>query len=174
MMLTWRQSFINLSLLTDLHIFKIICIFCHRKHLCAPVPTCCCCSVAQLCPLFTIPWTAAHQVPLSVTISQSLLTLMFIKSVTLSNHLVLCHPLLLLSSIFANMRVFPNESVLRTRRPKYWSFSFSTSPSNEYSGLISFRIDWFGLEWRPLKYEAQVGGSSCSGLRDRHWESLCN
>ena len=142
-MLTWRQSFINLSLLTDLHIFKIIFIFCHRKHLCAPVPTCCCCSVTQLCPLFTIPWTAAHQAPLSITISQSLLKFMPIESVLLSNHLILCHPLLLLSSIFANMRVFPNESVLRIRRPKYWSFSFSSSPSNEYSGLISFRIDWF-------------------------------
>ena len=103
------------------------------------------CSVGQLCPLFTIPWTAAHQAPLSATISQSLFKFMSIALVMLSNHLILCHPLLLLSSIFANMRVFPNKLVLRIRWPKYWSFSFSTSPSNEYAGLISFRIGWFDL-----------------------------
>ena len=75
----------------------------------------------------------------------SLLKLMFSESVMPSNHLILCHPLLLLSSIFPRIRVFPNESVLRIRWPKYWSFSFSISPSNEYSGLISFRIDWLDL-----------------------------
>ena len=91
------------------------------------------------------PWTAAHQAPLSFTISQSLLKLMSIESVMPSNHLVLCHPLLLLTSIFPGIRLFSNESALRIRWPKYWSFSFSISPSNEYSGLISFRIDWLDL-----------------------------
>ena len=90
------------------------------------------------------PWTAAHQASLSITNSQSLLKLMSIKSVMPSNHLVLCHPLLL-PSIFPSIRVFSNESVLHIRWPKYWSFSFSISPYNEYSGLITFRIDWFDL-----------------------------
>ena len=81
----------------------------------------------------------------SITNSQSLLKLMSIKSVMPSNHLILCRPLLLLPSIFPSIRVFSNESVLRIRRPKYWSFSFSISPSNEYSGLISFRVDWFEI-----------------------------
>ena len=87
------------------------------------------------------PWTAACQASLSFTISQSLLKLMFVESVMLSNHLILCHPPLLLPSIFPSIRVFSNESVLRIRWPKYWSFSFSFSPSNAYSGLIFFRID---------------------------------
>ena len=91
------------------------------------------------------PWTAAHQASLSITNSWSLLRLMSIKSVVLSNHCILCHPLLLLPSIFPSIRVFSNESVLCIRWPKYWSFSFSISPSNEYSGLISFRMDWFDL-----------------------------
>ena len=95
--------------------------------------------------LFATPWTAAHQASLSITDSQSLLKLMFIESVISSNHLILCHPLLLLPSIFPSIRVFSNESVLHIRWPKYWSFSFSISPSNEYSGLISFRIDWLDL-----------------------------
>ena len=90
------------------------------------------------------PWAAARQASLSLTISRCLLKLMSIKSVMPSNHLLLCRPLLLLS-IFSNIRVFFNESALRIRWPKYWSFSFSISPSNEYSGLISFRIDWFDL-----------------------------
>ena len=85
------------------------------------------------------PWTAAHQASLSITNPQSLLKLMYIKSVMPSNHLMLCHPLLLLPSIFPSIRVFSNESVLRIRWPKYWSFSISLS--NEYSGLISFRMD---------------------------------
>ena len=94
---------------------------------------------------FSTPWTAAHQASLSITNSQSLLKLMFIKLVMPSNHLILCHPLLLLPSIFPSIRVFSIESVLPIRWPKYWSFSFSISPSNEYSRLISFRIDWFAL-----------------------------
>ena len=87
------------------------------------------------------PWTAAHQASLSFTFSQSLLKLIFIESVMPSNHLILCRPLLLLLSIFPSIRVFSNESVLPIRWPKYWRFSFSISPSNEYSGLISFRVN---------------------------------
>ena len=90
------------------------------------------------------PWTAAHQACLSITNSWSLLKLMSIESVMPSNHLILCHPLLL-PSIFPSIRVFSSESVLRIRWPRYWSFSFSISPSNEYSGLISFRMDWLDL-----------------------------
>ena len=103
------------------------------------------CSVAQSCPTVCDPWTAGNQASLSFTISWSLLKLMFIEWVMPSNHLVLCLPLLLLPSIFPSIRVFSNESVLRIRWPNYWSFSFSISPSNEYSGLISFRTDWFHL-----------------------------
>ena len=88
------------------------------------------------------PWTAACQASLSITISQSLLKLMSIESVMPSNHLILCRPPLLLPSIFPSIRVFSNESVLCMRWPKYWSFSFIISPSNEHSGLISFRLDW--------------------------------
>ena len=95
--------------------------------------------------LFATPWTAAHQASLSITNSRSLLKLMSIESVIPSNHLILPCPLLLLPSIFPSIRVFSNESVLRIRWPQYWSFSFSISPSNEYSGLISFRIDWLDL-----------------------------
>ena len=92
------------------------------------------------------PWTAAHQTPLSSTISWSLLTLMSIESVIPSNHLILCHPLLLPPSILPSMGVFSNKSALPIRWPKYWSFSFSISLSNEYSGLIYSRMDWFGLD----------------------------
>ena len=95
--------------------------------------------------LFVTPWTAAHQASLSITNSQSLLKLMSIESVMPSNHFMLCCPPLLLPSIFPSIRVFSNESVLCIRWLKYWSFSFSISPSNEYSGLISFRIDRFDL-----------------------------
>ena len=91
--------------------------------------------------LFDIPWTAARQASLSITNSRSLLKLMSIESVMPSNHLILCHPLLLLTSIFLGIRVFSNESVLHVRWPKYWGFSFSISPSNEYLRLISIRID---------------------------------
>ena len=95
--------------------------------------------------LFVTPWTAVRQASLSITNSQSLLKLMSIGSVMPSNHLILCRPLLLPPSIFPSTRVFSNESVLHIRWPKYWSFSFSISPSNEYSGLISFRMDWLDL-----------------------------
>ena len=91
------------------------------------------------------PWTAACQASLSITNAQSLLKLMSIKLVIPSNHLILCHLLLLPPSIFPSIRVFSNESVLHIRRPKYWSFSFSVSPSKEYSGLISFRMDLLDL-----------------------------
>ena len=95
------------------------------------------------CSVFATPWTSAHQASLSFTISQSLLNLMSIESVMLSNHLVLCCPLLLLPSVFLSTRVFSNELALRIKWPKHWSFSIS--PSNEYSGLISFRVDSFDI-----------------------------
>ena len=103
--------------------------------------------------LFVTPWTAARQASLSITDSQSLLKFMSTESVMPSNHLILYRPLLLLLSIFPSIRVFSNESILHIRWPKYWSFSFSISPSNEYSGLISFRIDWLDLftVWGTLK-----------------------
>ena len=108
-------------------------------HLCCIVP-----SLSRVW-VFVIPWTAACQAALSFTLSQSLLKLMPIELVVLSNHLILCHILLLLPSISPRIRVFSSESVLRIRWPKYWSFSFSINPSNEYSELISFRTDWFDL-----------------------------
>ena len=95
--------------------------------------------------LFVTPWAAARQASLSFTVSWSLLKLMSIELVMPSNHLILCHPLLLLPSIFPSIRVFPSESALHIRWPEYSSFSFSISPSTEYSGLISFWIDWFDL-----------------------------
>ena len=95
--------------------------------------------------MFATPWTAACQASLSITSSQNLLKLMSIKSVMPSNHLILCHPFLLLPSIFPSIRVFSNNSVLCIRWPKYWSFSFSISPSSEYSGLVSFRMDGLDL-----------------------------
>ena len=95
--------------------------------------------------LFATPWTTAHQVSLSITSSWSLLKLMSIESVMTSNHLILDRPVLLPCSIFPSIRVFSNESVLHIRWPEYWSFSFNISPSNEYSGLISFRMDWLDL-----------------------------
>ena len=95
--------------------------------------------------LFATPWTAAHQASLSITNSWSLLKLMSIESVILSNYLILCHPLILMPSIFHSISVFSKKSVLCIRWPKYWSFSFSICPSNEYSGLISFMIDRFDL-----------------------------
>ena len=94
---------------------------------------------------FVTPWTAARQASLSITNTRSLLRLISIASVMPSNHLILCHPLLLLPSTLPSIRVFSNESVLCIQWPKYWSFSFSISPSKEYSGLISFRMDWFDL-----------------------------
>ena len=95
--------------------------------------------------LFATPWTAARHTTLSITNSQSLLKLMSVELVMPSNHLILCRPLLLLPSIFPSIRVFSNESFLHIWWPKYWSYSFSISPSSEYSGLISFRMDWLDL-----------------------------
>ena len=101
--------------------------------------------------LFVTPWTAACQASLSITNSWSLRKLTSIELVMPFNHLIVCYPLLLLLSIFPSIRVFSNESVLRIRWPKYWSFSFSISPSNDYSGLISFRTDWLdGLSLSPV------------------------
>ena len=104
----------------------------------------CCCPLHKSCPT-VIPSTAASQASLSFTISQSLLKLKSIESVMASNHLILCHPLLLLPSVFPSIKVFSSELSLCIRWPKNRSFSFSIGPSNEYSGLISFRIDWFDL-----------------------------
>ena len=117
--------------------------------------------------LFVTPWTAAHQASLSITNSRSLLKLVSIESVMPSNCLTLCHPLLLPPSIFLSIRVFSNESVLRIRWPKYWRFSFSISPSNEYSGLISFRMSWFDLlaVQGTLKSFLQYHSSKASILR---------
>ena len=116
--------------------------------------------------LFVTPWTAAHQASLSIINSRSLLKLMPIESVMPSNHLILCCPLLLLPWIFPSIRVFSNESVLCIRWPKYWNFSFSISPSNEYSGLIPFRIDWLDL----LAIQGVV--DTCSG-KQTHLEGWC-
>ena len=104
-------------------------------------------SVQSLRPdgLFVTLWTAARQASLSSTHSRSLLKLMSIESVMTSNHLILCHPLLLSPSVFPSIRVFSSESSLRIRWPKYWNFSFNISPSNEYSGVISFKMDWLDL-----------------------------
>ena len=118
--------------------------------------------------LFATPGTTACQACLSFTISRNLLKLMSIESVIPSNHLVLCRPLPL-SSVFLSIRVFSSESVLRIRWPKYWSFSFSISPSNEYSGLISFRIDWFDLladsqESSPTSQFKSISSSALSFL----------
>ena len=99
----------------------------------------------SLVRMFEMLWAAACQASLSFTIYQSLLKLISIESVMLSNHLILCHPLLLLLSMFPSIRVFSSESILHTRWQKYWSFNFSISPSNEYSELISFRMDLFDL-----------------------------
>ena len=114
--------------------------------------------------LCTTRWAAAHQASLSITNSRSLLKLMSIKLVMPSNHLILCQPLVLLASVFPSIMVFSNESVLRIRWPKYWSFSFSISPSNEYSGLIFFRMDWLDLPavQGTLKSLLQHHGSDAS------------
>ena len=114
--------------------------------------------------LFATPWTTARQASLSITNSRSSLRLTSIESVMPSNHLILCHPLLLLPSIFPSIRLFSNESVLHIRWPKYWSFSFNISPSNEYSGLISFRMDWFHL--------LAVQGTVTSLLQYYSWKAL--
>ena len=120
--------------------------------------------------LFVTAWSAARQASVSITNSQSFLRLMSIESMMPSNHLTLCHPLLLLPTIFPRIRVFSNESVIRIRWPKYWSFRFSISPPNEYSGLISFRIDWFDLlaVQGTLKSLLQHHNSKASNL----WHSI--
>ena len=107
--------------------------------------SCCCCSVLQSCLTLCSPINCSTQASLSFTISWSLLQLMSIESVMPSNHLILCHPLLLLPAVFPRIRVLSSESALLIRWPKYWSFSLSISPSNEYSGLISFRMDCLDL-----------------------------
>ena len=128
-----------------------------------------CCSVAQSYLHFVTQWTAAHQASLSFIISQSLLKPMCIESVMLSSHLILCCPLLLLLSIFSIIRVFSSEVALHIRQPKYWSFSFSISLCNEYSGLISLRIDCFDLaDQGTLKSLSQHYSSKASIL----WHSV--
>ena len=121
----------------------------------------------SLVRLFETPWTAAHQASLSITNYLSLPKFMSIELVMPSSHFILCRPLLLLPSIFASIRVFSNKSVLRIRWPKYWSFSFSISPSNEYSGLISFRMDWldFLAVYGTLKSLVQYHSSKASILQ---------
>ena len=141
------------------------------------------CSVQLLsCVRLCNPWTAAHQAFPSITNSQSLLKLRSIESVMPSNCLMLCCPLLLLSSILPSIRVFSSESVLRNRWPKYWSFSFSMSPSNEYSGLIFSRIDWFDLlavhgtlqESSPAPQFGSISSSALSLLYDLTLTSIDN
>ena len=117
--------------------------------------------------LFVTPWTVAHQASLSITNSQSMLNLRSIESVMPSNHLIPCHLLLLPPSIFPSIRVFSNESVLHITWPRYWSFSFSINLSSEYSGLISFRIDWFDL----LAVEGTDSQESSPTLQ---FESVCS
>ena len=121
--------------------------------------------------LFATPWTIARQASLSTTNSWSLLKLMSIESVMLSNHLILCCPLLLMPSIFPVITVFSSESALRIRWPKYWSFSFNISPSNEHSGMISFRIDWLDLlevqgtlESLPQHHSSKASILQCSAF----------
>ena len=125
--------FSNIYLFFDVDLYWVLCIQFSSVHSLSHVR------------LFATPWIAAHQASLSVTNSLNVLKLMSIESVMPSNHLILCHLLLLLSSIIPNIRVFSNESPLCMRWPKYWSFIFSINPSNEYLGLISFGIDWFDL-----------------------------
>jgi len=127
---------------TDLHSYTVFFFPFKNGYTTLPV-----CSVQSLSHvwLFLTPWTTAHQASLSITNSLSLFRLMSIELMMPSKHLTLCGPLRLLPSIFPSIRVFSNESVLHIRWPKYWSFSFSNSPSNEYSGLISFRMDWLDL-----------------------------
>ena len=120
--------------------------FKHRKCESFSIKGYCCCSLTKSCPTICDSWTATCQASQSFTISWSLLKLMSIESVMPSSYLILCHSLLRLPSILLSIRVFPSELALHIRWPDYWSFNFSISPSNEYSGLISFRVDWFDLK----------------------------
>ena len=135
----------------DVHIYLVVQwgFLLSKKHgaISKSLPSCCCCSATKslLIRLFLTPWTAAHQASLSLTISLSLPKFKSIEPVMPSNHLILCHPLLLLPSVFPSIWVFSNESTLPIRWPKYWSFSFNISPSNEHIGLISFQMDWLDL-----------------------------
>ena len=148
---SWFSSFlVHFSILVSMRGDTLLCFVttCQGPHLLViPIISFSVSSVQSLSCVrfFATPWTAACQVSLSLINSRSLLKLMSIESVMPSSHLILCHPLLLPPSIFPSIRVFSNESVLCIRWPKYWSFSFSISPSNEYSGLISFRMDWLDL-----------------------------
>ena len=141
-----------------------------------------CCSVTCV-PLFATPWTAPHQAFFSLTISRSLPKLIPIGSMMPSNHLTLYQPLLLLPSIFPNISVFSNELALHIRWPKYWSFSFNISPSNEHPGLISFRLGWISLQFKGLSrvfsntavqkhqfFGAQLSSQSNSHIHD-HWKN---
>ena len=110
-----------------------------------PLRSCCCCSVTKSCLILCNPMDCSTPDSLSFTVSQSLLKLMSFELVMLCNHLILCHPLLFLLSVFPSIRAFSKESALCNRCPKYWGFGFSISPSSKYSGLISFRVDWFDL-----------------------------
>ena len=135
-----------------------------------------CCSVAQSRPIFATPWAAACQASLSFTISLSLPRLMSIASVMPFGHLILCHPLFLLPSIFPSIRVFSSELALHIRWPKYWSANFSISPSNEYSELISFRMDWLDLRSPRDSQESsptpQFKSSNSSALSFLHSPTL--
>ena len=128
---------------------------------------CCCCSVTQSVQLFAAPWTAAHHASLSFTVSRSLLRLLSVESLVPSSHLILCCPLLLLPSVFPSIRVFFSELAIHIRWPKYWSFSFTINSSNEYSGLISFRMDKFDhlAVWGTLKRLLQHHSSKASILQ---------
>ena len=145
------QRSLRLSFFFFHSFFQIL--FCGSDPFCPPGPLpvllhllfCSVRSVTQSCPTLCDPWTAAHQASLSITNCWGLLTFMSIELVMPSNHLILCCPLLIPPSISSSIRVFSNESVLHIRWPNYWSISFSISPSNEYSGLISFRINWLDL-----------------------------
>ena len=138
----WPSSSCPISCNRNLLFFKGSCILLNFKLLCFGISSVQSLSHVQL---FVTPWTAAHQTSLSIINCQSPPKPMSIESVMPSNHLILCRPLLLLPSIFPSIRVFSNKSALRIRCPKYWSFSFNISPSNEHPGLISFRMDWLDL-----------------------------
>ena len=153
----------------------------HYLHIFSPVSFCCCCSVAKECLTLCFTVDCRCQASLSFTISWSLFKLMSIKLMMLSNHLILCCPCLLLPSVFPTIRVFSSELTLHIRWPKYWSFSFSISPSKEYSGLISFRIDWFDLlavqgteEPSPAPQFESINSSVLNLLYGPTLTSVCN